>query len=206
MVYLTSFFIIFSSDTFTNTSEQIRLFTGYRRKERKRKITFKKELKINHSSTWRDWWWFELHLNQDSSAWSLKYYVQHFSLVMAKLQFDLLKLHHILAMPCLKKTANVILSSALPDKFQYIRASSCPKRGGKTHTRIHMQNKTHTTGHHLNDTHGKLNKSRGNSPNPATPQPAPSSITRFPFNLDGLNLPFLQFLSWVIQTSATLQI
>ena len=51
MVYLTSFFIMFSSETFTNTSEQIRLFTGYRRKERKRKITFKKELKINHSST-----------------------------------------------------------------------------------------------------------------------------------------------------------
>jgi len=30
-------------------------------------------------------------------------------------------------------------------------------------------------------------------PNPATPQPAPSSIARFPFSLDELNLPFLLF-------------
>lgn len=34
-----------------------------------------------------------------------------------------------------------------------------------------------------------------NSPNPATPQPAPSSITRLPLSLDGENLPFLQFFS-----------
>lgn len=35
------------------------------------------------------------------------------------------------------------------------------------------------------------------SPNPATPQPAPSSITRFPFSFDGQNLPFLQFFSCI---------
>lgn len=43
--------------------------------------------------------------------------------------------------------------------------------------------------------HKNQQKNR-NSPNPATPHPAPSSITRFPLSLDGQNLPFLQFFSW----------
>lgn len=37
------------------------------------------------------------------------------------------------------------------------------------------------------------------TPKPATPHPAPSSITRFPFSLEGLNLPLLQFFSCKIK-------
>lgn len=47
----------------------------------------------------------------------------------------------------------------------------------------------------------KSENSARNIPNPATPQPAPSSITRFPFSLDGENLPFLQFFSCIINQS-----
>lgn len=41
------------------------------------------------------------------------------------------------------------------------------------------------------------------SPKPATPQPAPSSITRLPFSLAGQNFPFLQFFSYNVRKGKT---